>query len=130
MDRRHFLRNALLIAPAARAASTVPFSLEETTLSALEQGFRSRRFTSRSVTEWYLNRIERLDKKGPALGTVIEINPDALAIAAALDLERSAKGPRGPLHGVPVLIKDNFDPAAPRRPTAASLSRPASGPAP
>jgi len=122
MDRRHFLRNALLAAPAARAASTVPFSLEEATLSALEQGFRSRRFTSRSVTQWYLNRIERLDKKGPALNTVIEINPDALNTAAALDLERSAKGPRGPLHGVPVLIKDNFDTADRMSTTAGSLA--------
>src|SRR5258706_13052101 len=66
------------------------------------------RITSRALTAQYLNRIKAIDKAGPRINAVIEVNPDALAIAAALDKERKQKGPRGPLHGVPVLIKDNI----------------------
>lgn len=112
----------MLAASAARAVSAQSFSLEEITLVDLEQGFRSGRFTSRSVTEWYLTRIGSLDKKGPSVNSVIELNPDALAIAAALDRERSAKGPRGPLHGVPILIKDNIDTADRMSTSAGSLA--------
>jgi len=120
MNRRHLLRDALLALPALRAASAQPFSLEEATLADLGDGFRSGRFTSRSVTEWYLARIAWLDRKGPSVNSVIEINPEALAIADALDVERGAKGPRGPLHGVPVLIKDNIDTADRMSTTAGS----------
>ena len=81
----------------------------EATLVDLEQGYKSGRFTSRSVTTWYLARIEALDKNGPRVNAVIELNPEALTIVDALDRERAAKGPRGPLHGVPVLIKDNIE---------------------
>src|SRR5207237_10634144 len=104
-SRRRFLRNALLALPAARAAGAESPRLEEATLSDLERGFREGRLSARSVTEWYLARIDSLDKKGPAVNAVIEINPEAVAIADALDRERKSKGSRGPLHGVPVLIK-------------------------
>src|SRR5262249_34515714 len=67
--------------------------------------------SARALTQAYLDRIESLDRQGPALRSVLETNPDALAIAAALDDERRAKGPRGPLHGIPVLVKDNLDTA-------------------
>ncbi len=67
-------------------------------------------------------RIELLDKRGPKVNSVIELNPDALSIADALDRERAAKGARGPLHGVPVLIKDNIDTADRMMTTAGSLA--------
>ena len=122
MNRRRFLNRALLALPAVQAASGQSFDLEEITLAGLEQGFRSGRFMSRTVTEWYLTRIQALDQSGPRVNAVIELNPDALAIAGALDRERSAQGPRGPLHGVPVLIKDNIDTADRMPTTAGSLA--------
>ncbi len=122
MNRRRFIHHALLALPALRAASGQSFDLEEITLANLEQGFRSGQFTSRAVTEWYLARIQALDKNGPRVNAVIQLNPEALAIAEALDLERKAKGPRGPLHGVPVLIKDNIDTADRMMTTAGSLA--------
>ncbi len=93
---------------AATAAPAKPFELEELTIAELAAGMKSGRFTARSLAEKYLARIEALDKRGAAVNSVIELNPDALAIARELDRERRAKGPRGPLHGIPVLIKDNI----------------------
>ena len=122
MDRRDFLYKSLLLLPATRVASAQSFDLEEATLADLEQGFAARKFTARAVAEWYLARIDALDKRGPKVNSVIELNPDALSIADALDRERSAKGPRGPLHGVPVLIKDNIDTADRMTTTAGSLA--------
>ncbi len=122
MNRRQLLNYALLAIPAARAASGQSLDFEETTLADLEQGFRTGRFTSSGVTEWYLARIDALDKNGPRVNAVIELNPEALAIAGALDRERAAKGPRGPLHGVPVLIKDNIETADRMMTTAGSLA--------
>ena len=78
--------------------------------------------TARSLVEGYLQRIEQVDKNGPALNLVIEINPDALSIAAELDLERQAGKTRGPLHGIPILIKDNIDTADRMTTTAGSLA--------
>jgi amidase len=121
MDRRSFLWQSLLAVPAARAAGENP-TLEEITLEGLAKGFAEKRFTARSVSEWYLARIQALDRKGPAVNSVIEINPEALAIADSLDAERRAKGPRGPLHGVPVLLKDNIDTADRMNTTAGSLA--------
>jgi len=121
MNRRRMLQ-ALMALPAARTAFAQVPSLEEITIADLDQGFRSGRFTSRAVTEWYLARIDSLDKHGPKVNAVIELNPDALAIADALDAERSSKGPRGPLHGVPVLIKDNIETADRMSTTAGSLA--------
>ncbi len=122
MNRRRFLNHALLALPAARAASAQAFNLEEATLADLEQGFRSGRFTSRAVTEWYLARIDSLDKHGPRVNAVIELNPEALAIAETLDRERRVGKTRGPLHGVPVLIKDNIETADRMSTTAGSLA--------
>ena len=78
--------------------------------------------TARSLVEGYLQRIEQVDKNGPALNSVIEINPDALSIAAELDLDRQAGKTRGPLHGIPILIKDNIDTADRMTTTAGSLA--------
>src|ERR1700723_231489 len=83
---------------------------------------KSGKFTARSITEKYLARIEAVDARGPALRSVIETNPEALAIAEALDREGQGKGPRGPLHGIPVLIKDNIDTADRMMTTAGSLA--------
>ena len=83
---------------------------------------RSGKFTARAITEKYLSRIEAIDKSGPALNSVIEVNPDAVEIAESLDRERKEKGGRGPLHGIPLLIKDNIDTADKMMTTAGSLA--------
>jgi amidase len=98
------------------------FELDEITIAELQDGMKSGKFTARSITEKYLARIEAVDARGPALRSVIETNPEALAIADTLDKERKAKGPRGPLHGIPVLIKDNIDTADRMMTTAGSLA--------
>ena len=85
---------------------------------AMEQGDQ----TSVSLVQWYLERIESLDRSGPALRSVLEVNPEASAIAAALDRERAAGAARGPLHGIPVLLKDNMDTADAMATTAGSLA--------
>jgi amidase len=83
---------------------------------------RSGKFTARLLVEKYTARIDEIDKRAPAVNAIIELNPDAFAIADALDEERRAKGPRGPLHGIPVLIKDNIDTADRMMTTAGSLA--------
>jgi amidase len=98
------------------------FRLEETTISELQARMGSGELTARAATESYLQRIEELDRSGPQLRSVIEVNPDALDIADALDAERRDRGPRGPLHGIPVLVKDNLDTADAMRTTAGSLA--------
>jgi len=103
-------------------ANIPPFELEETTVAALQDGMKSGRYTARSITELYLRRIAAIDKQGPALHSIIELNPDALQIADALDAERKVKGPRGWLHGIPVLLKDNIDTADKMTTTAGSLA--------
>lgn len=110
--------------PAAPASSAPPpatlaFELEELTVSQLQDGLRSGRWTARALTEAYLKRIETLD---PRLHAVIETNPDALAIADASDRERAAGKQRGPLHGIPILVKDNLDSADRMATTAGSLA--------
>jgi len=108
---------------ATRAAYQArPFEFEEATVSDLQNAMQQGRHTARSIAESYLARIEELDKHGPAVNSVIELNPDALEIAEALDRERKAKGVRGPLHGIPVLIKDNIDTADKMKTTAGSLA--------
>jgi amidase len=108
--------------PAAPAADVPSFELDEATITDLQEAMKSGKYTARSITEKYLARIEQIDKQGPAINSIIELNPDALAIADALDKERKDKGPRGPLHGIPVLIKDNLDTADKMMTTAGSLA--------
>ena len=98
------------------------FELEETTLASLRSAMESGKLTSRAITELYLRRIDQIDKRGPAVNAIIELNPDALSMADACDTERKAKGPRGPLHGIPVLIKDNIETADRMQTTAGSLA--------
>ena len=104
---------ALIAAASMRTATQTPtrpapFDLEEATVAQLQQRMTSGQETARSLVDKYLARIDALDRQGPALRAVIEINPEARAIADGLDAERRSKGPRGPLHGIPVLIKDNI----------------------
>jgi amidase len=121
------------IAPAVKAPDIKPFELDEITVSGLQDGMKSGKFTARSLVEKYSARIQEIDKdkdkNGPAINSIIEMNPDALTIADALDQERKSKGPRGPMHGIPVLIKDNIDTADKMMTTAGSLALVGSKPA-
>src|SRR5204862_107078 len=83
---------------------------------------QSGKYTARGLCEYYLTRIDELDGRGPALHSIIETNPEALTTAEQLDSERRAKGPRGPLHGIPVLVKDNIATADRMATTAGSLA--------
>jgi len=104
------------------ATEVKSFELDEITIADLQDGMKDGKFTARSLAEKYTARIEEIDKHGPAINSVLELNPDALAIADSLDRERKAKGPRGPLHGIPILIKDNIDTADKMMTTAGSLA--------
>jgi amidase len=147
-NRRSFLKTTLIgsaaatltpLYPALGAAretaspTTVPdlkpFELDEITISDLQDGMKSGRFTARSLVEMYSARIDSIDKHGPAVNSILELNPDALSIADALDEERKAHGARGPMHGIPVLIKDNIDTADKMMTTAGSLALVGSKPA-
>ncbi len=139
-SRRKFLQNSLtagtvaaaypalgaareITGPTKPAVSEVkPFELDEITISELQDGMKSGKFTARALVEKYTERINEIDKQGPAVNAVIELNPDAESIADGLDQERKAKGQRGPLHGIPVLIKDNIDTADRMMTTAGSLA--------
>jgi len=107
---------------AASKSTTSDFELDEITIDSLQKAFADGRYSSRSVTDKYLARIQEIDKAGPTLNSVIEVNPDAIKIAEELDAERKSKGARGPLHGVPVLIKDNIDTGDRMNTTAGSLA--------
>ena len=138
MKRRQFLETsalgcALAISQPASlfATSSSPehlppiakdFELEELTISELQAGMQSGKYTAHQLVKKYLDRIDDIDKDGPKLNSVIEVNPDAMAIAEALDRERKEKGVRGPLHGIPILIKDNIDTADRMMTTAGSLA--------
>lgn len=113
----------------ARPAVLPAFELDELSITELQQQLQSGRSTSRSLVEKYLDRIKEVDKDGPRLNSVIELNPEAESIAAALDRERKEKGARGPLHGIPILIKDNIDTADRMLTTAGSLALVGSKPA-
>ena len=130
MQRREFLRYGAIggvLSAAARAGGAAPpeapaLSLEEATIDGLQEQMKAGTLTARRLTQAYLDRIEALDRKGPTLRSVIETNPEALVIADALDVERRVKGPRGPLHGIPILLKDNLDTADRMTTTAGSLA--------
>ncbi|GGA98762.1 amidase [Puia dinghuensis] len=132
MDRRKFLKNGSM---AGIAFSTLSFKgaaevgvvdkgfpLLEATIDELQQKMQSGALTSQAITKLYLRRIAEIDRKGPALNAVIEINPDAMGIAAAMDAERKAGKVRGPMHGIPVLIKDNIDSGDQMQTTAGALA--------
>jgi amidase len=139
-SRRQFLQTSLLggagaaVYPALAAGRVLParpaqavgsgtsFELAEVTIRELQGKMRSGELTAHSLAEKYLGRIEALDKRGPAINSVIELNPDALSIADGLDKERKQNKLRGPLHGIPVLIKDNIDTADRMATTAGSLA--------
>jgi Asp-tRNA(Asn)/Glu-tRNA(Gln) amidotransferase A subunit family amidase len=97
------------------------FTLQEATVESINEAFNAGLLTSERLVELYLNRIEAYDQQGPALNSMIMVNPNALQTARALDAERQQTGPRGPLHGIPILLKDNFD-TFDLPTTAASLS--------
>src|SRR5262245_56744801 len=99
---------SLLATAPARAAD---FDVVERTIPELQAAMQSGAVTSRRLVELYLARIEAYDRRGPALRAMIRPNPRALEQAATLDRERAARGPRGPLHGIPIVLKDNFDTA-------------------
>jgi len=143
MKRRKFLQTAALscaltitkpasvLSLEAHSANHLPerpawwpkeFELDELTISDLQEGMKSGKFTARSLVKKYLDRIDDIDKKGPAINSVIQLNPDAFAVAELLDRERKERGPRGPLHGIPILIKDNIDTADQMMTTAGSLA--------
>jgi amidase len=142
MDRRKFFTTAIAGALAARAQEPKPetqeptrmdvrqapgvrprsFELDEATAADLQNKLKDRSWTAERITQAYLERIDEIDRRGPALRAVIELNPDALAIARALDQEYRSKGPRGPLHGIPVLLKDNIETGDKMQTTAGSLA--------
>jgi amidase len=107
---------------AGGAGDSKDFKLLETTISDLQEKMKAGSITSKSVCEQYLKRIQDIDKSGPKLNAVIELNPDAIAIAENMDKERKAGKIRGPLHGIPVLIKDNIDTADKMMTTAGALA--------
>ncbi len=137
MNRRSFVRNATVagvalasvrslaekVSPAAVESFSPPaFDLNEATIDELQRAMSGGRETAQSLTRKYLDRIDNVDKQGPAVNSVIETNPDALAIASELDKERKAGRGRGRLHGIPVLIKDNIDTHDRMTTTAGSLA--------
>lgn len=143
MKRRNFVRNSIVGAAGLAAASVsfkarsesiettlanseasppAAFELDELTIADLQSGMSSGKFSAQSLTRKYLDRIDDIDKHGPAINSVIELNPEALSIAADLDRERKARRVRGPLHGIPVLIKDNIDTHDRMTTTAGSLA--------
>jgi amidase len=137
LSRRGFIRGAALgglaaaTAPARLMAATgarvpapgsAPFELEEMTIAEMARWLDAGRFSATYLVRRYIERIESLDRAGPATNNVLAINPDALEIAKRLDAERSGGRRRGPLHGIPVIIKDNIDTADGMMTTAGSLA--------
>src|SRR5262245_51801047 len=104
------------------AGPAAAFPLDEVTIQQLQEAMAAGRYTSRRLVELYTERINAIDRSGPTLRSVIELNPEALSIADALDAERKKGRVRGPLHGIPVLIKDNIDTGDRMMTTAGSLA--------
>ena len=127
LSRREFAELASLavagaVLPGLPSRSQQAFALEETTIVQLQDGMKAGRLTARGVAQAYLDRIAALDRQGPTLRAVLETNPEALAIADALDDERKRGKVRGPLHGIPVIVKDNIDTHDKMQTTAGSLA--------
>ena len=132
MTRRDLLKTPAALAAAGSAAcvrSSSPgwpsggsFELSELTLSELGSGLKSGRWSVRGLVELYLERIDALDRRGPHLGAVIELNPEARSTAESLDRELRAGKSRGPLHGMPLLVKDNVETSDSMMTTAGSLA--------
>lgn len=136
MHRRTFLYTSLvsvggmLILPGCKDRATLnptektppAFTLEETDIPTLLQRMKDGELTSRAICEQYINRIQAVDKGGPGLNSVIELNPDALSIADERDRERAAGKTPGPLHGIPILVKDNIDTGDKMMTTAGALA--------
>ncbi|OYT92906.1 MAG: amidase [Burkholderiales bacterium PBB3] len=130
MDRRSFVEALALTAGASATLGTATqalaapsvFDVTEKTVAQLQAAMQTGTVNAQQLVQLYLARIAALDKAGPKLNSVIELNPDAMAIAKALDAERKANGPRGPLHGIPVLLKDNIATADGMQTTAGSLA--------
>ena len=120
------------MAPAAPPAKSKPQSkpkptaakdtVVEASVADLQKAMQAGRLTSKQLTQQYLDRIKAIDKAGPKLNSIIEVNPDALKEAEALDAERKAKGARGPLHGIPIVLKDNIATADKMQTTAGSIA--------
>jgi amidase len=117
------IRSALIVALLCLAAcGDPPLDLHEATIDDLQVRMDQGALSAEQLANWYLDRIEAVDRNGPALNSIIELNPDALDIAQALDEERTASGPRGPLHGIPVVLKANIDTGDRMHTTAGSLA--------
>ncbi|HYH09141.1 MAG TPA: amidase [Thermoanaerobaculia bacterium] len=127
LDRRHFLTLAGLGTAAALARPLAlfaqsTFDIQEATIAAMQDAMAARRLTAVHLAEMHLHRIAEYDEAGPRVNSMIELNPDALSIAAAMDAERKAGRVRGPLHGIPVVLKDNIDTADRMATSAGSLA--------
>ena len=121
--KKHLCRNQILKKPLIflsslclsafpLAAGAKTFRLMEATITDIHQAFDSGALTSQQLVRLYLNRIKAYEDQGPKINAIISVNPDALAQARELDQERREKGPRSPLHGIPIIVKDNYDTAA------------------
>jgi len=125
MDRRDFIKAGVAgcaVSAAPSQATHARPNWDEASMATLRAAMDAGHLTARSLAAHYLARIEALDRQGPALRSVIEKNPDALRIASERDHEARAGRPRGPLHGIPVLIKDNIATADAMDTTAGSLA--------
>lgn len=116
------LTGAILTPQSPTRRRRTSFTLEEATISTLQTAMQQSKMSAHSIAKAFLKRIRDIDTSGPTLNSVIELNPDALDIARQLDLERKSKGPRGPLHGIPILLKDNIDTGDRMMTTAGSLA--------
>src|ERR1700753_3974644 len=112
----------LVVAMTMTTAQAAGYDVPEKSIPMLEGDLASGRVTSEQLVQAYLDRIAQIDRAGPSLHAVLALNPHALDDARALDAERRAKGPRGPLHGIPILVKDNIETADPVATTAGSLA--------